>query len=282
MKIGIIGGNGMLGTDLSLLISSRGFESVIFDLPEYNILKDTDLMKIVRYSDIIVNCAAYTAVDKAESDIEKCYAVNAEAVGKLGKYIADAGKYLVHISTDFVFGDSSTKPLNEESITNPLGVYGKSKLEGELLLQQSGAECSIIRLEWTYGINGENFISKILSLASKLDELKVIDDQVGSPTSTENVARAIFSFIENKVHGLYHFAAKGYVSRYEVACAIIEILGINNKIIPCSSSAFITPAKRPLNSRFDCSKIDQILAFERPNWKDSLEKYLKKLSANHK
>lgn len=274
MKIGIIGGNGMLGTDLSLLISSRGFESVIFDLPEYNILKDTDLMKIVRYSDIIVNCAAYTAVDKAESDIKKCYAVNAEAVGKLGKYVAKAQKYLIHISTDFVFGDSSIKPLNEESCTNPLGVYGKSKLEGELLLKQSGAQHAVIRIEWTYGVNGDNFISKILSLASRLDELKVVNDQFGSPTSTTDVAMAILAFIENKAQGLYHFAANGYVSRYEAACAIFDILGIKKKIVPCSSSVFPTPAERPLNSRLDCSKIDRILNFERSCWKDSLKKYL--------
>ena len=277
MKVGIVGGNGMLGKDLSLLLTARGMKPVIFDHPHYDITKEVDLQKIIRNADIIVNCAAYTAVDKAESDVEKCYIVNGEAVGKLGKHIAEAEKYLIHISTDFVFGDNSIKPLSEESFTNPLGVYGKSKLEGELLLIESGCIHSTIRIEWTYGINGSNFISKILSLASKLDELKVVNDQLGSPTSTVDVARAILFFIENKIQGLYHFAAKGYANRYEVACAVFDILGIEKRIIPCSSSTFPAPAKRPLNSCFDCSKIDKILNYKRPFWKDSLKKYLSEI-----
>ena len=280
MKIGIIGGNGMLGKDLSLILMSNGFESEIFDLPEYDITKEADLQKIVHNADVIVNCAAYTAVDKAESEIKKCYAINAEAVGQLGKYAAEAEKYLIHISTDFVFGDNCTKALNEKSHTNPLGVYGKSKLEGERLLKLSGGRYSIIRIEWTYGINGENFISKILALASKLDELKVVDDQFGCPTSTVDVSHAILSFIKNSPQGLYHFAANGYANRYETACAIFDILGIEKRIIPCSSSTFSTPAKRPENSRFDCTKIDRILNYVRPDWKDSLKKYLYKISAN--
>jgi dTDP-4-dehydrorhamnose reductase len=274
MKIGIIGGNGMLGKDLSLLLTSRGFELSVFCYPEYDITKEVDLHKITQTTDIIINCAAYTAVDKAEIDIEECYAINAEAVGKLGQYSAEAGKYLIHVSTDFVFGNNAIEPLNEDSPTNPVGVYGTSKLEGELLLKQTGVQHSIIRIEWTYGVNGENFISKILSLASRSDELKVVNDQVGSPTSTLDVAKVIFFFIENKVRGLFHFAAKGYVSRYEVACNVFDILGVKKNIIPCSSSIFPTPAKRPLNSRFDCSKIDKILDYERPFWKDSLKKYL--------
>ena len=280
MKIGIVGGNGMLGKDLSLLLVSNGFKPKVFDLPEYDITKEEDLQKIVYRTDIIVNCAAYTAVDKAESEIEKCYAINAEAVGKLGKHVTEAGKYLIHISTDFVFGDDSIQPLNEKSSTNPLGIYGKSKLEGELLLKQSGARYSIIRIEWTYGLNGENFISKILSLASKLDELKVVDDQFGSPTSTVDVSHAILSFIRNRPQGLYHFAANGYVNRYETACAVFDVLGIEKRIVPCSSSIFLAPAKRPENSRFDCSKIDRILGYTRLDWKDSLKKYLYEISAN--
>ena len=277
MKIGIVGGNGMLGTDLSCLLTSKGFKPDLFCYPDYDITRDADLQKITGSVDVIVNCAAYTAVDMAESDSENCYAVNAEAVGKLGKYAAKAGKYLIHISTDFVFGDSSTKALNEKSFTNPLGVYGKSKLEGEFLLEQSGCMHSVIRVEWTYGINGENFISKILSLAANRDELKVVDDQFGSPTSTTDIARVILFFIKNRVQGLYHFAAKGCVSRYEAARAVFDILGTEKKIIPCSSSTFPAPAKRPLNSCFDCSKIDRILNYQRPSWKDSLKKYLSEM-----
>jgi len=277
MKIGIIGGNGMLGTDLVLLLKSKRFESNIFCYPEYDITKNEDLIRIVDSSDVIVNCAAYTAVDKAESDVDECYAINADAVAKLGKYIAEAGKYIVHVSTDFVFGDCSSGTLSELSQTKPLGVYGETKLEGEVLLQKSGAEHSILRIEWTYGSHGNNFISKIVSLATKYNEIKVVDDQYGSPTSTIEVSRAIISLINSRSTGLYHFASKGYVSRYEVACKIFDVLNIKANVLSCGSDEFPAPAKRPQNSRFNCSKIDKILDFERPCWEDSLATYLLKL-----
>ena len=271
----------MLGKDLAQLLTSKGFDLDTFCYPEYDITREADIKKIIHQSDVIVNCAAYTNVDGAESDIENCYAVNTEAVGKLGDHAAEIGKYLIHISTDFVFGDKSDGPLNEKSITNPLGIYGKSKLEGELLLAKSGCMHSTIRVEWTYGQHGNNFITKILSLATKLNELKVVDDQFGSPTSTTDIAQAILFFIKHKVQGLYHFSAEGYVNRYEAAKAIFDILDIDKKIVPCSSSTFPTPAKRPSNSRFDCSKIDKILDYKRPSWKDSLRKYLSEIESQN-
>ena len=274
MKIGIIGNNGMLGRDINALLVSKGFNIKTFARLDYDITREDDIIKIVDCVDIIINCAAYTKVDQAESEEELCYAVNAEAVGKLGKYAAKAGKYIIHFSTDFVFGDDSNKPLNEKSPTNPLNVYGKTKLTGEHLLQLSEAKHAIIRVEWTYSKNKENFATKILKLADKLDELKVADDQFGAPTSTEDIAPAVLPFIENKIEGLFHFAAEGYASRCEIACTVFDILKIKKKIIPCPSSTFPTPAKRPLNSRFDCRKIDKILKFKRPSWQNALREYL--------
>ena len=274
MKIGITGGSGMLAKDIFSLLSAEGFDIKVFDHSGYDITQKTDVIKIIDDVDIVINCAAYTAVDKAESETEKCYAVNADAIGQLGQYAAKKGKYIIHFSTDFVFGDTSNKPLNEKSDTNPLNVYGHSKLKGEDLLQQSGAAHSIIRIEWTYGKNRDNFITKILDLASRTNEFKVVDDQFGAPTSTTDIAQVILPFIENRIQGLFHFAANGFASRYEVACTIIDTLALKNKIIQCPSSTFPTPATRPLNSRFDCRKIDKILDFERPRWKTSLKKYL--------
>ena len=274
MKIGIIGSNGMLGKEIYTQLTTKGFDIQTFARPKYDITREADVINIIDNVDIVINCAAYTAVDKAESEIKESYAVNADAIGQLGQYAAETGKYIIHFSTDFVFGDTSTKPLHEQSPTNPLNVYGKSKLKGEFLLKQSKAKHSIIRVEWTYGRDKDNFITKILELASRANELKVVNDQFGTPTSTTDIARAILPFIEKKIQGLFHFAANGFASRYEVACTVFDILDIKNKIIPCPSSTFSTPATRPLNSRFDCHKIDKVLDFRRPHWKDSLNNYL--------
>jgi dTDP-4-dehydrorhamnose reductase len=276
-KLAIIGGNGMLGYDLSRLAEKSGYSVKIFDLPEFSITNEDDLNSIIDYADLIVNCAAYTNVDKAETEIEACYKVNADAVGTLGKLLYGTDKYLVHISTDFVFGDKSSKSLSETDKTNPLSIYGKSKLRGEELLFESGANASVMRVQWTYGVNNDNFISKIIKLASSLDNIKVVDDQIGSPTCTEQVAKAIIVLLEKRTNGLFHFSSDGYGSRYDVAKYIADELNITIDIKPCFSSEFRAPATRPENSRFDCSKIDEILNFSRPDWKKTLHEYLLKL-----
>ncbi len=275
MKIGIVGGNGMLGCDVHALSVSSGYEVISYDLPMYDITKAGTLELIVDTADIIINCAAYTAVDKAESEQKKCYEINSRCVEKLGFLVAERRKYLVHISTDFVFGDDTDIPLNENSKVNPLGVYGKSKLEGELALQKTGAFFSILRTQWTYGVNGDNFVSKIIKAAKIDDTLKIVNDQIGSPTPTAAVSKAIMALVKNRQEGLFHFASKGYASRCEVAMFVFNEIGLSKNIIPCSSEEFITPAKRPKNSRFDCSKIDKFLPFERLVWQAYLKEFLK-------
>lgn len=276
MRIAIIGGNGMLGCDLHALSLSLGYEVTSYDLPMYDITKPGTLEFIVDSANIIINCAAYTSVDKAESEKDKCYEINSKCVEKLGVIVAEKRKYLLHISTDFVFGDDANTPLNENSKTNPLGVYGKSKLDGELSLQKTGAFCSILRIQWTYGIHGNNFVSKITRAAKISDTPRIVNDQVGSPTPTTAVAKAIMVLVKTKQEGLFHFASKGYASRFDVAKFIFNEIGLSKNIIPCTSEEFSTPAKRPKNSRFDCSKIDKILSFERLPWQTYLREYLKK------
>ena len=270
----------MLGSDIVDVAEKRGYDVRIFDLPEFDISRRKDIEKAVSKSDVIVNCAAYTAVDKAESEPDICRRVNANAVGILGEVAKIADKYLLHISTDFVFGDSGEKPLSEEDKCNPLGVYGMTKLEGEQLLQKSGCRHSIIRIEWTYGSHGSHFISKIAELAEKLDCLKVVGDQFGSPTPTTSVAKAVMCFVGSEIEGLYHFAARDYASRYDVAKVILNELNLHTELTACSSDEFSAPAKRPLNSRFDCSKIDKILDFERPKWQKALKDFLGKREMN--
>lgn len=264
----------MLGSDIIELADNLGFSTRIYDLPEFDITNDADIEAMVAENDILVNCAAYTAVDQAESEPEKCRTINALAVGKIGEVAKLANKYILHISTDFVFGDNGDRALSEDDMTNPLSMYGTSKLEGEQLLQQSGCRNAIIRIEWTYGLHGKYFVSKIIELSERLDSLQIVGDQFGAPTPTTAVARAVMCFIQEETEGLYHFAARGYGSRYDVAKFVFEKLGITKTLTPCSSTAFAAPAQRPLNSRFDCSKIDGILDFERPEWQDALEEFL--------
>jgi len=274
-KIGITGGRGMLGSDLRVALEKHGFETLTFDLPETDITRAADIEEIVASSDVVVNCAAYTAVDRAENDLDACRAVNATAPGELGKAAAAAGKRVIHISTDFVFGDAGNEPLREDSATNPLSVYGSTKLEGERAALESGADCAVLRVQWTYGRGGANFVSKIAELAEKLPTLKVVDDQIGSPTHTVDAARAILSLIRNKARGVFHFAAEGYASRFDVAILVLDELNIDTPLTPCSSGEFPAPAERPRNSRFECSKIDTVLDFKRPHWKNALRTYLR-------
>jgi len=271
-KLAIIG-KGMLGSELADLANAADWQVTTYDLPEFNLTNVQQLKKLVDSADCIVNCAAYTNVDKAESEKDACTAVNATALKTLGKLAAGSDKYLVHISTDFVFGDLTDEPQNENNPTNPLSVYGATKLAGEQNLLASGCKCAIIRVQWSYGSKGNNFITKILELAKKLPELKVVDDQTGAPTWTKDMARAIMDFLTKQTQGVYHFAAAGYTSRFEVAKAIVEHFKLNTKLTPCKSSEFPTPASRPKNSKFDCAKIDKVLSFERPKWQDSLKKF---------
>lgn len=271
-KLAIIG-KGMLGSDLADLASSADWKVSSYDLPEFDLTNEQQLKELVNSADCIVNCAAYTNVDKAESEQDICTAVNAAALKTLGELAVATDKYLVHISTDFVFGDLTDAPQNEDDPTNPLSVYGATKLAGEQNLLNSGCRCGIIRVQWSYGSKGNNFITKILELARKLPELKVVEDQTGAPTWTKDMARAIIDFLNNQTQGLYHFAAAGYTTRFEVAKMIVEYFKLDTKLSPCKSSEFPAPAGRPHNSKFDCSKIDKVLTFERPAWQDSLKKF---------
>ena len=272
--IGITGGKGMLGSDIKELAEKKGYKINIYDLPEYDLTVNENLEKIVSENDVIINCAAYTAVDKAETEKEICHKINAEVPGTLGALAKQMNKYIIHISTDFVFGDDSDEPLKETTPVNPLSVYGSTKFDGETNLIASECKNAIIRVQWTYGVHGNHFIAKIIELAEKMPELKVVDDQYGAATPTTSVAQAIMCFIENKTEGLYHFAANGYASRYDVAKAIFEEMDIKIPLNPCDSSFFSSPAKRPVNSRFDCSKIDKVIDFKRPHWKDALKNFL--------
>jgi dTDP-4-dehydrorhamnose reductase len=279
-RIVILGGRGMLGSDLALAFRQQGLDPVILDLPEFDITDTNHLRQAVCDARVIVNCAAFTNVDGAESQAELAYRVNGEAVGRLGALARGADAYVLHVSTDFVFDGRSNRPYVETDPSNPISTYGKSKLEGEQLLGKSGCRYCILRVEWTYGSAGTNFVSKLIQRA-KADParagLKVVDDQVGSPTATTEVSKVICKLLKDRPEGIFHFAGAGYVSRYEMAKFIVAKLSMDIDVLPCKTSDFPSPAARPLNSRFDCSKIRRLLGEPIEPWQGPLERFLRQL-----
>lgn len=276
-RIAILGGMGMLGTDLADTCKRHGFDVKVFDLPEFDIRNSQQLKQAVDAVDIIVNCAAYTNVDGAESEAELAYQVNAEAVGQLGAIAKDADKWLLHISTDFVFDGRLDRPYVETDPPNPVNKYGKTKLAGEQLLGESGCKHCILRVEWTYGVHGNNFVTKIIQYAKKDKTVKVVDDQVGSPTATTEVAGVICKLLPKRPVGIFHCASAGYVSRYEMAKFIFDKLSMDVNLLPCKTGDFVSAAERPLNSRFDCSKIKNLLDEQIEPWQVPLEHFLRQL-----
>ncbi|MGB2866722.1 MAG: dTDP-4-dehydrorhamnose reductase [Sedimentisphaerales bacterium] len=276
-RIAVLGGRGMLGSDLTKVCRQQGFDPVVLDLPEFDITNADHVQQAVAGAEIIVNCAAYTNVDGAESQTELAYRVNAEAVGQLGAIVRKAGKWVLHISTDFVFDGCADKPYIETDHPNPINAYGKTKLAGEQLLARSGCEYCIVRVEWTYGLAGNNFVTKLIQRAKSQDTLKVVDDQKGSPTATIQVAKVICKLLQKKTEGMFHFASAGYVTRYGMAEFILDRLSLDVNLLPCKTSDFSSPATRPLNSRFDCSKIMRLLDEPIEHWQAPLELFLGQL-----
>ncbi|MFB0552253.1 MAG: dTDP-4-dehydrorhamnose reductase [Phycisphaerae bacterium] len=276
-RIAIIGGRGMLGTDLVKICRQEDFDVKVFDLPEFDVTHSRQLKEAVDSAKIIINCAAYTNVDGAESEAELAYQVNAEAVGRLGALVKEANAWLLHISTDFIFDGRSDRPYVETDLPNPINEYGKTKLAGEQLLAQSGCKNCIVRVEWTYGLAGNNFVTKIIQRAKTNSTIKVVDDQIGSPTATTEAAKVICELLRVKPTGLFHLASAGYVSRYEMAKFIFDKLSMDVNLLPCKTSDYVTVAARPLNSRFDCSKIQALLDEPIEPWQGPLERFLRQL-----
>jgi len=278
-RIAILGGRGMLGTDLAKICRQQGFNVEVFDLKESNfdITNSHQLKEAVDAAKTIVNCAAYTNVDGAEGEAELAYQVNAEAVGRLGALVKAANAWLLHISTDFVFDGRSERPYVETDPPNPINEYGKTKLAGEQLLGHSGCHHCIMRIEWTYGAAGNNFVTKLIKRAKTDKALKVVDDQIGSPTATTEVAKVICELLRIKPADFFHFASAGYVSRYEMAKFIFDNLSMDVTLLPCKTSDYVSAAVRPLNSRFDCSKIEALLDEPIEPWQVPLERFLRQL-----
>ncbi len=281
-KILITGSNGQLGKELKRLENSFSQFNFIFlsreDLPIHHYELVRNFFKGYQ-PQFLINCAAYTAVDRAESEKELAFQVNGESVGVLAAVCKEYGTKLIHISTDYVFDGTATIPYKEESLTNPQSVYGASKLEGEKEALRFNPDSIIIRTSWVYSEFGKNFVKTMLKLMSEREELNVVSDQFGSPTYAADLAEAILQIISSgQWHpGIYHFSNEGIISWYEFAVAVKELSGNICKVNPIPTSQYPTPAKRPAYSVLDKTKIQSAFSVRIKDWKASLETCLSRL-----
>lgn len=282
MKLLITGKNGQLGSELQdLSLQFPQHEMMFVDREEMDLSNTDQIIEVLDRlkPEIIVSAGAYTAVDKAETEQELCNAVNHLAVKKIGEWASKNKAKVIHISTDYVFDGTSETPLKEEDSTNPINVYGLTKLQGEEALKTSGTEYVIIRTAWVYSTYGVNFVKTMLRLMNERDEIGVVSDQIGTPTYANDLAQVIMNIIEasNFVQGVYHYSNEGKISWYDFAMAIKELKGFKCKVNAISSNAFPTPAKRPNFSLLDKTKIKETYKIEIPNWLTSLEEMIAKL-----
>lgn len=276
-KILITGAGGQLGSEIRALSTQYADRAFTFaDSKELDISDNMRVAEIITHGNYnaVINCAAYTAVDKAESDKDKAYLINEKGAGYLAEVCAEAGAKFIHISTDFIFDGTVSRPILEDDITHPLSVYGASKLAGELAVQKANPDSLIIRTSWVYSSFGGNFVKTILRLCHERESLSVISDQIGTPTYAHDLAAFIMDkldfAIEHKISGVFNYSNEGAASWYDFAIAIRDIAGLKTKIVPIDTTQYPTPAVRPKYSVLDKKKVKSTFNIEIPYWRDSL------------
>jgi dTDP-4-dehydrorhamnose reductase len=280
MKILVIGSGGQLGLEFQKISNSYDSLSWIFSTT-----KTLDLLKLDSVSSflndinpsLIINCAAYTGVDKAETESKLADIINHEAVNIISRWTSDNNKKLIHVSTDYVFDGLSNISLSENSKTNPVNEYGSSKLKGEIACLKNDSNSIIIRTSWLYSSFGNNFVKTMIELMKKNKSVRVVNDQIGSPTYAYDLAKVILKIIVNNKNksGLFHYSNEGEISWFEFARSIRELYKLDCEIIGVSSDEFKTLSKRPKYSLLDKSKIKKTFNLEIPNYKQSLENCIK-------
>ena len=277
-KILVTGANGQLG--LSIKAVGKNYPSMIFTFTDVEDLDITNSKKVTFFFennkfDYCVNCAAYTAVDKAEEDVENAFSINATAVKNLSIACKNSTVVLIHVSTDFVFDGLKKTPYSEEDLPNPLSVYGSSKLKGEQVIQDILDSYFIVRTSWLYSEYGNNFVKTMLRLSETHKEINVVDDQIGSPTYAGDLAEFIISVIslESELYGVYHFSNEGNISWYDFAVEIFEKSQRHIKVNPIESTLYPTAAKRPAYSVLGTTKAKKLGQIKIKNWKESLSMF---------
>ncbi len=282
MKALVTGVKGQLGYDVVNELKKRNHKAVGVDIEEMDITDFASVEKVISgvKPDTVIHCAAWTAVDAAEDNEDRCRLVNAKGTENIARICKALDIKMVYISTDYVFDGQGEEPWQPDCKDyKPLNVYGQTKLEGELAVSSNLDKYFIIRIAWVFGVNGNNFIKTMLNLSNKYDTLRVVNDQIGTPTYTFDLARLIVDMAESDKYGYYHATNEGgYISWYDFACEIFKQAGKNMNVIPVTTEEYgLSKAARPFNSRLDKSKLKENGFEPLPVWQDALERYLKEI-----
>lgn len=281
LKVLVTGVKGQLGFDVVkrleiAKVECLGVDIDDFDLTGWNQTKDF----ICNYKpEVVVHCAAYTAVDRAEDEREICHAVNVKGTRHVAMVCREIGAKMVYISTDYVFNGTGQEPFEIDQIPEPINYYGQTKFEGELETRKFVEQHFIIRVSWVFGVNGNNFIKTMLRLGKERDAISVVSDQIGSPTYTFDLAELISQVIVTDKYGIYHATNEGLCSWYEFARQIFHLTGMSVQVNPINSEDYITKAKRPKNSRLSKLSLDNAGFIRLPEWEDALRRYLSEVKA---
>lgn len=276
MKVFVTGVRGQLGHDVVKELEKRGIEAVGVDIQKMDITDEESVSRVIlgEAPDAVIHCAAYTAVDAAEENVDLCRRVNADGPRYIAKVCRDLDIKMIYISTDYVFSGQGERPWEPEDEKAPQSVYGQTKYEGELAVQELLEKYFIVRIAWVFGVNGKNFVRTMLKLSENHDVITVVNDQFGSPTYTYDLARLLVDMVLTDKYGVYHATNEGICSWYDFACAIFEEAGIPMTVKPVSTAEYGAKASRPANSRMSKDKLEEN-GFERlPAWQDALKRYL--------
>ena len=284
MRVFVTGVKGQLGYDVMNELEKQGLEGIGVDIDEMDITDADQVNKVIKEAapDAVIHCAAYTAVDAAEDNEEICRKVNAQGTENIAKVCEELDIKMMYISTDYVFNGQGKRPWEPDDKREPLNVYGQTKYEGELAIEEHVKKFFTVRIAWVFGVNGKNFIKTMLNLGKTHDHLTVVNDQTGSPTYTYDLARLLVDMIQTDKYGRYHATNEGgYISWCDFAKEIFRQAGMDVKVLPVSSAEYPAKAKRPTNSRLEKKKLEEHGFTRLPDWKDALGRYLKEIQQNN-
>ena len=280
MKVLVTGVKGQLGFDVVKELEKRGHVAIGTDVDNMDITNAETVHKVITDAapDAVIHCAAYTAVDAAEDNIDLCRRINADGTRNIAEVCKELDCKMIYISTDYVFDGEGTHFWQPDDARSPLNVYGQTKYEGELAVESLLEKYYIVRIAWVFGVNGKNFIKTMLNLGKTRDHLTVVNDQIGSPTYTYDLAKLLADMAETDKYGRYHATNEGICSWYDFACEIFKQAGYNHVTVsPVSASEYPVKAKRPSNSRMNKDKLTENGFKKLPTWQDALERYLKEI-----
>lgn len=276
MRVLVTGAKGQLGYDVVKELEKRGYKALGVDREEMDLTSTQQIKECIKNSnpEAIIHCGAYTLVDKAEEEKELCKMVNATSTKEIANCSKELDIPMIYISTDYVFDGTKNGEYTEDDLPNPINVYGKTKYEGEMYVQEILEKYYIVRISWVFGENGNNFIDTMLRLSKERESLSVINDQVGSPTYTKDLARLLVDMLKTNKYGIYHATNEGYCTWYEFAREIFKIANVDVKVNKINTCEYPTKARRPLNSKMSKEKLKNMGFIPLRNWKEALEEYI--------